>query len=370
MIICFFSFLLFLSSCSTSEPSTVTTGKIDVIQDTQFGAVYTDLSISEFNSLGFEFGDGIDVLFDNGYSLDNIPYYNGYYGRAGKIIACGYPGYEHVALSISQGGSLWDKSGVNENSTMVITMHQKGEFSTVQNALGMEYSTKRTDYDTDAQFANFYAISGGKLKENTFYRSASPCDNTYSRASYASNCAQKVGIQYIVNLANDEDKLKELMEEPDFSEYYASLYNQGHVLAMHLSADYFSESFAQSISNALLTMSDQQGPYLLHCLEGKDRTGFVSALILALTGADTEEIIQDYMTTYDNYYGITEEKDNDKYNAVISVKMNDFLYEFSGIDDGSDLTNANYIEGAKNYLRTGGMNEEQIAKIQSFLIQQ
>ena len=52
-------------------------------------------------------------------------------------------------------------------------------------------------------------------------------------------------------------------------------------------------------------MTEHSGPCLIHCVEGKDRTGFVCALMLALAGASAQEIIDDYMITYYNYYGIT-----------------------------------------------------------------
>jgi len=45
------------------------------------------------------------------------------------------------------------------------------------------------------------------------------------------------------------------------------------------------------------------GPYLIHCTEGKDRAGFVSAVLEALMGADLQEIVADYMKSYENYYG-------------------------------------------------------------------
>ena len=37
------------------------------------------ISIDDFNKLGFEYGDSVNVSFTNGYELTDIPYYNGYY---------------------------------------------------------------------------------------------------------------------------------------------------------------------------------------------------------------------------------------------------------------------------------------------------
>ena len=37
------------------------------------------------------------------------------------------------------------------------------------------------------------------------------------------------------------------------------------------------------------------GPYLIHCNEGQDRTGFSVAILECLMGASEEEVVADYM---------------------------------------------------------------------------
>ncbi len=59
---------------------------------------------------------------------------------------------------------------------------------------------------------------------------------------------------------------------------------------------------------------DNDGPYYIHCLEGKDRTGYVCMVIEALCGASYEELVEDYFITYHNYYGI--EKGTSKYDLI------------------------------------------------------
>ena len=61
-------------------------------------------------------------------------------------------------------------------------------------------------------------------------------------------------------------------------------------------------------------MCEHKGVYLVHCLEGKDRTGFVIALLEFLMGATYEEAEDDYMITYYNYYGV--KKGDEKYNII------------------------------------------------------
>lgn len=60
---------------------------LGIEHESEFGGVYIEMSIDEFNALGFEYGDSVDVVFSNGYELKDIPYYNGYYVDAGKTVA-------------------------------------------------------------------------------------------------------------------------------------------------------------------------------------------------------------------------------------------------------------------------------------------
>jgi len=72
--------------------SSITTGEIEAIHEPKFGGSYLDITIEEFNNLGFEYGDSVDVTFSNGYKLSDIPYYNGYYTKTNEPLVVAYPG--------------------------------------------------------------------------------------------------------------------------------------------------------------------------------------------------------------------------------------------------------------------------------------
>ena len=69
-----FPFLQNNSDQQTTQ-SSITTGEIEAIYEPKFGGSYLDIAIDEFNNLGFEYGDSVDVTFSNGYKLSDIPYY-------------------------------------------------------------------------------------------------------------------------------------------------------------------------------------------------------------------------------------------------------------------------------------------------------
>lgn len=108
-------------------------------------------------------------------------------------------------------------------------------------------------------------------------------------------------------------------------------------------------------------LADAPTPVLIHDNESQDRTGFVSALLECLMGASLDEIIQDYMSTFCNYYGVT--AGTDQY-AQISNNIIKNISDFMGIED---VENADLRSGAEEYLKGLGISEETIAAVKANL---
>jgi hypothetical protein len=216
-------------------------------------------------------------------------------------------------------------------------------------------------------FANFREVVGGNIKPAMFYRSASPCDNQHKRAAYANRFAAEYGIRFVLNLSDNETKYNSYTAAADFdSAYYDALYKEGNVLLLAMNANYRSDGFAKTISEALYEMTKHDGPCLVHCVEGKDRTGFVCALILALADASAEEIIDDYMITYANYYKITKTEKPEKYEAVLA-NVYDFFYCMCSAEKGTPLEQLDLKAGGESYLKRGGLNDTQIREIEAYI---
>ena len=358
--------LSILAGCGSKETA-VTTGEIGVVKDEEFGNVYIELTIDEFNALGFNFGDSVNISFDNGKSFEDIPYYSGYYVPVGEMLACGYPGYPHVVIARNYGASTWEEFEMTDSSKVTVTLNQAGKYKDTQELFALEYSDNRDDFDSDVIFANFREVKGGSLKEGAFYRSASPCDNQHSRAAFANKFAEEYKIRFVLNLSDNEEKYKAHVEAEDFnSEYYDSLYKEGNVLLLAMNANYRSDEFAKTLSEAFYEMTKHDTPCLIHCVEGKDRTGFACALLLALADAEPQEIIDDYMITYANYYGVTKDGNPEKYEAILG-NVNDFFYCICEAEKGTPLDTLDLKKGAENYLRRGGLGDEQITAIEDFI---
>ena len=48
-------------------------GSTAISHDEQFGGVYINCTIDDFNKLGFSYGDSINITFSNGYSINDVP---------------------------------------------------------------------------------------------------------------------------------------------------------------------------------------------------------------------------------------------------------------------------------------------------------
>lgn len=344
----------------------------------EFGGVYIKTTIDDFNQLGFAYGDSVNVEFSNGYIMEDIPYYNGYYVDAGEPLLIAYPGYDYIKAAINYGDDLWEvaklssgllsapqplylAANLNEHDTATVTLNERGRYLDVQQARDISYSDIREEYDSDVIFANFRNFHMGDIIEGVLYRSASPCDNQHKRAPYVDQLIEEAGINFILNLSDNETKIEKYISQDDFdSPYFLSLYEKGNVDPIALNMNYLSGEFAEKIADGFKAMAKSEGPYLIHCTEGKDRTGFVCILIEALAKADYPSIVDDYMLTYDNYYRINEVKDPAKY-KTIKEKNVDAMLKFIVNDPNIDITTADLSEYAKAYLLNAGMREEEIA---------
>ena len=130
-----------------------------------------------------------------------------------------------------------------------------------------------------------------------------------------------------------------------------------------MSVNYKSKEYAKTVVKALTDMSKNEGPYYIHCIEGKDRTGFVLAVIEGFAGASYEDIVKDYMITFDNYYGVNESKDKAKYDAYIEYKIDDILKyiadsDTSGGTVGIALKDLDWVNVMGRFLLDNGMTME------------
>ena len=101
-------------------------------------------------------------------------------------------------------------------------------------------------------------------------------------------------------------------------------------------------------------------PYIVHCMEGKDRTGYVCALLEGLCGATYEEMVNDYLITYVNYYKVDLEKQREVCNTLVSLRLNTCLMYYAGVTDEAQLPGVNYAKAFSSFLLSHGMTRQQL----------
>ena len=352
-----------LVSCAGGKPSAVK--EVSLIHEPEFGGVYIKLTIDEFNAKGYEYGDSVNVSYSNGYTLEDIPYYNGYYTATGEPLLIAYPGYDYVKAAINNSADLWLIAGLEEDDTADIELNERGKYEKIQNARDISYKDDRELFTSDEEFANFRSVDAGNVKKDFIFRSASPCDDQHKRATFVNSLAEAAGIETILDLADTDEKISGYISSEGFScDWFLSVYEKGNVIPIGLNMNFSSDEFRMKIADGLTEMATKDGPFLIHCTEGKDRTGFVCMLIEALAGATYSEIVADYMKTYENYYGITTETDKERYDVIIENVLDPMIGELVG-EKTVDFRTEPLEPFAKDFLLNAGMTEDAITEFLS-----
>lgn len=109
------------------------------------------------------------------------------------------------------------------------------------------------------------------------------------------------------------------------------------------------------------------GAVLIHCHAGKDRTGLVSALLLALAGVPNRTIAEDYALSddylqplYDDWLAsIDDPVERERVVRRWSTPVENMLAVLAGLEERH--------VGARAYVRAGGVSDEGLARVRSRL---
>lgn len=260
------------------------------------------------------------------------------------------------------------EENVDENSDEnVEETEKKDDFSDIDLDT-YAYSSNRDDFPSDVAFANFRGLSGGAINGNMFYRSSSPVCNVYNRAPYVDAFVEAAGIKCVLNLSDSSKEVNQFMVDSGYcSPYYKSLFESGKVLTLNMDSRYYRNEYAFTLADGLRKMLYMEGPVLIHCIEGKDRTGFVCMLLEGLAGATYQEIIDDYMTTYYNYYPGLLEEDRRLYECIKYTYMDTMIRYISGSDEDADLSGLDMRQWSRQYLYNAGLTEEELDLLEARL---
>ena len=86
-------------------------------------------------------------------------------------------------------------------------------------------------------------------------------------------------------------------------------------------------------------------------------------LLEGLCGADYDEIVEDYLMTYDNFYRINHAKNPELCNTLVSLRLNTCLMHYAGVSDETQLPQIDFATKFSDYLLSHGMSRGQLAAL-------
>jgi hypothetical protein len=213
-------------------------------------------------------------------------------------------------------------------------------------------------YLPDEESINFMEIKTGGIIGGILYRSSSPLKGGGMK-NIKGMLAARAGINCIINLADDNSVIERLAEDVP---WYQKLALEGKVTGLPMTFTIPGvKSNEKKLKTALRFMLAHEGPYLIHCFAGIDRTGFVSALLEALMGASLKEISNSYLLAIYPDYGSS-------FCPDFHSKMKKILGQLKKMAHGEKLTSVNIQQTAENYLLTDiGLSFDEIIQLKNIL---
>lgn len=349
-----------------------------------FGNVGLNMRTREFfKETGFEYGDAIRVRFMDkdlvlplvsSYTLVDI-------GEAGLIAEDKNPDgpSEYIELfinlldfaktygiaeKVTHDDGSWEIvpfDGIEFPIDVTLSMEKKGAYPEFAGPpLVIRSDRESYAHLDDYGFANIRMVTTTGFG-NCFYRGSSPLDDMFKRNKYADGLLDDIGVDTAINLSDTKEAASAFEGYADT--YY---YNNLDVVYIGIGIDYSQDSFRDGLRKAFKYIADNRGVYYVHCQLGKDRTGIACAILESLMGASVHEVIEDYMQTYLNYYGI--EKDSPQYNKIaesnICVAMKN-LYDLD--TDFMLISDERLHEETLEFLKEIGLTDTDIKNIKANL---
>ena len=151
-----------------------------------------------------------------------------------------------------------------------------------------------------------------------------------------------------------------------------SYYSTQNVVFLGVPPTFVNKVFKNGLVKGFRYMIEHDGPYLVHCTYGMDRTGYTIAVLEALMGATAEEIKADYVKTHQNFFTVIKDyqvaltsTQVELIQAVI-VRLMQNAYKVEGVDI-SDFENVDLAAATESYLLSLGLESSEIEALKNRL---
>ena len=335
-----------------------------------YGELNLDYPVDSVLTL-FEIGDIVNVAIVSYDTLEMVVAESANDVPIAGFVLVARSDSEHPFLSVHNGqlASILGITDVKTPIEVTISMKEKGGFLFGLEMRYAQYLDTYTENYPDLsieEFANFREVRTTGMGENKLYRSSSPIDNCLGRNLYADSLAKEAGVTTFINLTDSEDYAK------SYKGFETTYYSTQDVIYLAVAPDFYSRAFKDGMVKGLRFMIEHEGPYLVHCIYGMDRTGFMIAVLEALMGAKTEEIQADYAKTFTNYFNVvnglqvTYNEQQAEFFENVVVRNLRAVYHADGIEipDADDI---DWSTPTEQFLKKQGMTDEEISALKDRL---
>ena len=349
-----------------APPELSATAEAQYIQ--KYGNVTLSLTCDELKAAGYGYGDVLTVRFlDQALELPLCGNFSDVDSGSPALFARAQDQYVLAAINMGDFATTYgvavkttheDKSfewsyadGVTGPVAFTLSLKEAGGYYDQYVLHQLSFTNEREAYPrlTDEQFANFRPVATTGMGLGVLYRTSSPVNPSIGRSAYADAALRRAGVTVVMNLADDEAAVRA------YPGYADSYYAGTKYIALNMGVDFAAEDFRSKLAEGLRFFAQNPGVYAVLCNEGKDRAGFVAALLECLMGASFDEVVADYMETFRNYYGVTE--DDPRYETVAGSNVIKTLSAAFGV---SDLRGADLKTCAERYVRALGLKENEL----------
>ena len=192
----------------------------------------------------------------------------------------------------------------------------------------------------DAGAVNFREIRMGNIAPNTLYRSSHPIKDD-RQEKVISLLASSARIASVINLTDFDSEMK---RKAFFAPWYNQILKNNRVIALGMDFSLTGEYFQKKLKIGLQFIINTEGPWLIHCHAGVDRTGFVSIVLESLMGATLDEIINDYLLSFNSMYNSSIYGEVNKRDSIVVMQL------LSAMGNYMPVTDQNLRAIAENYL--------------------
>jgi len=194
----------------------------------------------------------------------------------------------------------------------------------------------------DAQTVNFREIRMGNITPNILYRSSHPIKKN-KQEKIVALLASSAKIAAVINLHDTNSGLK---AKVIFAPWYNRLYESGRVITLGMDFNNTSDSYKKKFKKGLQFIIRTDAPWLIHCHAGVDRTGFVSMVLEAFMGASLDDVVNDYLASFNSGFesSICDETQKADFSTAMRI--------LSAMSSSQTINEINLQSIAETYLRS------------------